>query len=95
MFRSTSEEMQKVFRFLSLDDHAGDFRKENSHSQGLRYPYIDYTAPTYRAAVTKLLALYAPCTEALYEFLGEDIPEWAGITSMYQGLAEQRGEVEA
>jgi len=89
MHSKMQSEMKNVFEYLDLDSQNLSFgEKLRQHDAGFRYPRIAYDTDRYRVALEKLISLYAPWNEKLYDFLGTDIPEWKPFDDMYRSLLD-------
>lgn len=80
--------MNDVFACLGLAPCDSEWeRTRRHHGDDLGYPTIRTGTQAYRKALRKLLALYEPAIDSLYELLGEEIPEWGPITAHYRARA--------
>jgi hypothetical protein len=88
MLASPSREMNRLFAWLGLAPFEGAWRRTRRHHDAAqRYATIPYRSWRYRRALRKLLALYEPTFEPLFELLGEEVDEWAPITARYRRWA--------
>lgn len=86
MFNDTDKEMNEVFKFLGVEPLKlkKDFKKFNFYDSNYEYKSIDYDSPSYAKAIEKLSKLYEPSNKELFDFLGEEIPEWKYFDDLYK-----------
>lgn len=88
MANDLSTEMNALFDALGLAPFETEWEwTERHHGDDLGYPTIRYDSRRYRKALRKLVDLYEPSVDALFELLGHEIQEWGPITAHYRELA--------
>lgn len=90
--RDMQGEFDRIHAFLGVAPRVRDYAIVNSSSGGRDlYPSIRYDTPDYREALDWLIQHLDPFNQALFELLGDDLPEWRHYDRLYRGLAD--GEV--
>jgi hypothetical protein len=75
--------------FWGLPPQVRNYAIVNSWSGGRDlYPSIHYDTPAYRESLAWLIQHLEPYNQALFDLLGDDIPEWRHYDQLYRGLAD-------
>lgn len=84
MLIDPEKELKEIFSFIGVDPIQVRNLRMKFHDEKFKYKSIDYGSKKYSLAIEKLLELYKPYNEALFNFLGENIKEWHFFDRYYK-----------
>ena len=85
MFKDVPGQIKTVYNFIgAMPQEEASFYKFQRYSNENKYKDINYDSKNYPRAIKKLMDLYKPCNEELFQFLDDRIPEWNEFDQFYR-----------